>query len=173
MNTKTAAETAAVTQRTIQTWCRRGAIAATKTSGHWNIDETSLRHRITLTRPRAATGEIRTDNSGRYLALGNAANLERAFRTNLPVRITTGPCAGDTVHLGLHGTTYGDYGVTPETLGLLRTFSNGTAAYAIDIHKLDAAPRLAAIQDAAEAEADRREIEAAAADHAYLHPTYE
>ncbi|MFV8127508.1 hypothetical protein [Streptomyces syringium] len=48
MNTTTAAETAKVTVATIRTWCRLGAIAATKTAGRWVIDTTSLKHRIRL-----------------------------------------------------------------------------------------------------------------------------
>lgn len=173
MNTKTAATAAHVTPRAIQAWARYGAVAATKANGRWDIDENSLTRRIAHSRPRTATAEIRTDNAGRYLALGNGADLKRALCDKLPVHITTGPCAGDTVRLGLRGTTYGDYGVTPETVGLVRSFASSRAAYAIDTANLDAAPRLAAILDAAEAEADRREIEMAAADRAYLHPDYE
>lgn len=172
MNTQTAATRAHVTPRTIQAWCRSGAVTAAKTHGRWDIDETTLNRRIALAR-RPATCEVRTDNAGRYIALGPAAALEAAYRAEQPVRITAGPCAGDTVLLGLHALTYGDYGITPETTGLIRAFTDGTAAYAIDTRSLNDAPRLTAIQDAAEAEADRREIEAAAADHAYLYPAYE
>ncbi len=48
MDTKTAAAKANVTTATIRTWCRLGAITAAKTSGRWDIDETSLTHRIAL-----------------------------------------------------------------------------------------------------------------------------
>jgi hypothetical protein len=48
MNTKTAAAKANVTTATIRTWCRRNVIAAIKTARGWDIDETSLNHRINL-----------------------------------------------------------------------------------------------------------------------------
>lgn len=54
MNTTQAAKRADVTVATIRTWARYGAIAATKTSGRWNIDETSLTHRIALSRRTTA-----------------------------------------------------------------------------------------------------------------------
>lgn len=172
MDTKTAATTANVTISTIRTWCRIGAVGATKASGRWDIDEASLTHRIALT-AKPATGEVRTDNSGRYVVVGPYAALDRALRAGSPVHITTGPCEGDTVHLGLHGTTYSDYGISLETIGLIRHLANGTAAYAIDTRRFEHAPRLAAIRDRAEEEAARREIAAAAADRAYLYPDYE
>jgi hypothetical protein len=55
MNTKTAAAKANVTTATIRTWCRRNVIAATKTTRGWDIDETSLNHRITLGRKTPKT----------------------------------------------------------------------------------------------------------------------
>ncbi|MDJ0345230.1 hypothetical protein QMK19_03790 [Streptomyces sp. H10-C2] len=48
MNTTAAATEAHVTTATIRTWARRGVIAATKTSGRWIIDATSLAHRIAI-----------------------------------------------------------------------------------------------------------------------------
>jgi hypothetical protein len=48
MNSTTAAQTAKVTVATIRTWCRRGVIAAVKTSGRWIIEAASLAHRIAL-----------------------------------------------------------------------------------------------------------------------------
>ncbi|MDI5965744.1 hypothetical protein [Streptantibioticus silvisoli] len=49
MNTTTAAATQAnVTVATIRTWCRRGVIAATKASGRWIVDATSLARRIAI-----------------------------------------------------------------------------------------------------------------------------
>ncbi|MFC1418607.1 hypothetical protein [Streptacidiphilus cavernicola] len=48
MNTTTAAAKARVTVATIRHWCRYGAVAATKTSGRWDIDEASLAYRVTL-----------------------------------------------------------------------------------------------------------------------------
>lgn len=52
--TAQAAQQAGVTVATIRTWARIGAVAATKSSGRWNIDEASLRHRIALGRNTAA-----------------------------------------------------------------------------------------------------------------------
>jgi hypothetical protein len=54
MDTTTAAKQARVTIATIRTWCRRGAVAATKTGGRWDIDTRSLAHRIALTNPHLA-----------------------------------------------------------------------------------------------------------------------
>jgi hypothetical protein len=48
MNTSTAATQAGVTIPTIRTWCRIGAVAATKTGGRWVIDTASLTNRITI-----------------------------------------------------------------------------------------------------------------------------
>lgn len=48
--TAQAAKRAGVTTATIRTWARYGAVAATKTSGRWNIDEASLTRRIALSR---------------------------------------------------------------------------------------------------------------------------
>ena len=52
MNTTIAATQANVTVATIRTWCRRGAVAATKTAGRWIIDAASLAYRIALGRER-------------------------------------------------------------------------------------------------------------------------
>ncbi|MET9467816.1 hypothetical protein ABZY44_24035 [Streptomyces sp. NPDC006544] len=54
MNTTTAATEAHVTVATIRTWCRLGAVAATKTAGKWTIDATSLARRITIGARRLA-----------------------------------------------------------------------------------------------------------------------
>jgi hypothetical protein len=48
MNTTTAATEARVTVATIRTWCRRGAVAATKAAGKWVIDAASLARRIAI-----------------------------------------------------------------------------------------------------------------------------
>lgn len=48
MNTTTAAARAGVTVATIRTWCRIGAVAATKTAGRWTIDAASLARRIAI-----------------------------------------------------------------------------------------------------------------------------
>lgn len=54
MNTTAAATEAKVTVATIRTWCRIGAVAATKTAGKWAIDATSLARRIAIGARRAA-----------------------------------------------------------------------------------------------------------------------
>ncbi|WP_030506388.1 helix-turn-helix domain-containing protein [Microbispora rosea] len=43
-----AAQQAGVSIATIRTWCRRGAVAATKTAGRWVIEAASLARRIAL-----------------------------------------------------------------------------------------------------------------------------
>jgi hypothetical protein len=48
MNTALAAAQANVTVATVRTWCRRGAVAATKTAGRWVIDTASLAARIAI-----------------------------------------------------------------------------------------------------------------------------
>lgn len=48
MNTTAAATEARVTVATIRTWCRIGAIAATKAAGRWIIDAASLARRIAI-----------------------------------------------------------------------------------------------------------------------------
>ncbi|TVL89793.1 hypothetical protein [Streptomyces sp. SAJ15] len=54
MDTTTAATEAQVTASTIRTWCRRGAVAATKISGRWVVDAASLAHRIAIGARRIA-----------------------------------------------------------------------------------------------------------------------
>lgn len=53
MNTTAAALQANVTVATIRAWCRRGAIAASKTAGRWVIDSVSLAARIAIATMRA------------------------------------------------------------------------------------------------------------------------
>ncbi|OII60594.1 hypothetical protein BJP40_09545 [Streptomyces sp. CC53] len=48
MNTTAAATQAGVTIATIRTWCRRGAVAATKAAGRWIINAASLARRIEI-----------------------------------------------------------------------------------------------------------------------------
>jgi hypothetical protein len=48
MNTTEAAAKANVTVATIRTWCRIGAVTATKAAGRWIIDAASLAARITI-----------------------------------------------------------------------------------------------------------------------------
>lgn len=54
MDTATAAQQAKVTVATIRTWCRIGAVAATKQAGRWIIETTSLAYRISLSARRGA-----------------------------------------------------------------------------------------------------------------------
>jgi hypothetical protein len=51
--TTAAATTAGVTIPTIRTWCRTGAITATKAAGRWVIDTASLARRIAIGAARA------------------------------------------------------------------------------------------------------------------------
>lgn len=103
MNTTTAALQAHVTVATIRTWCRRGAVAATKTAGRWIIDTASLTHRITI-------GAMRTRKQATVLDL-SAATIKTRIRptgetitrvTNLPAlladKLDRIPDAGDRAH---------------------------------------------------------------------------
>ncbi|MFR9800080.1 helix-turn-helix domain-containing protein [Streptomyces sp. MS06] len=54
MNTTAAAAKAGVTVATIRTWCRIGAVAATKHAGRWIIDAESLDQRIAIGTRRPA-----------------------------------------------------------------------------------------------------------------------
>jgi hypothetical protein len=69
MNTREAANTAQVTTATIRTWARYGAITATKASGRWNIDETSLAQRIALTAKPTAPKPLTAEH---IIALGGS-----------------------------------------------------------------------------------------------------
>lgn len=55
MDTTAAATLAGVTVATIRTWCRMGAVTATKRSGRWVIDSDSLTRRITIGATRRRT----------------------------------------------------------------------------------------------------------------------
>lgn len=58
MNTTKAAAEAKVTVATIRTWCRYGAVAATKVAGRWIIDAASLAHRIAIGARRKTTKPV-------------------------------------------------------------------------------------------------------------------
>lgn len=181
MNTTTAATQAGVTIPTIRRWCRYGAITATKQAGRWNIAPDSLNHRITIgarrknmTQPKppihltSRTRRIR----GHIGAVGDGAILRAAFETGQPVTLD-GKFAGEQVYLGHSRQTYGDYGITMETIGL--DYETGPvkgypgvegAVYLIDFTRLEAAPRIAAMvaeveerETAAALEAERRAAE--------------
>jgi hypothetical protein len=69
MNTTTAAAKAHVTTATIRTWCRFGAVNATKTNGQWVIDEASLLRRINLGAPAKTTPTLSIET---MLAIGGS-----------------------------------------------------------------------------------------------------
>jgi len=185
VTTHEAAGQARVTVATIRTWCRYGAVAATKVGRRWAIDTASLARRIALgmrrtRKARMATGHLsskaRTLGADLVVA-GPAAELLAAFQAGDAVTIADGPFAGERVHLGLRRQTYGDHGITMETLGLdgPTWMREGIewAAYIVDTDRLDdGAPNLAEtyrrvvgerLHRIAEAEARQQ-----AADDAYL-----
>lgn len=68
MDTTTAAQQAGVTVRTVRTWCRIGAVTATKQAGRWNITAASLARRIEIARermPRYTVTETTRESYGR------------------------------------------------------------------------------------------------------------
>ena len=103
MNTTAAATEANVTVATIRTWCRIGAVAATKQAGRWIVDAASLARRITI-------GAMRTRKQANVLNL-SAATIKTRVRptgetitrvTNLPALLADKldhiPDAGDRAH---------------------------------------------------------------------------
>jgi hypothetical protein len=193
MNTAAAALEAQVTAATIRTWCRRGVIAATKHASRWIIDTASLAHRIAIAAMRTrkapvtkypirVTGHTRKI-PGSIGAVGPADTLKAAFEAGQPLTLS-GKFAGETVYLGHTRQTYGDYGITLETIGLDYALGETPdlpgvqgAVYLIDQTRLDAAPRLAAViqaererTDAAAFEAERR---AAEEERRYLDSDYD
>lgn len=87
MNTTTAATEAQVTVATIRTWCRIGAVAATKTAGKWVIDTVSLARRIAIGArrlARKATAFVLT--ADHCLALGGSrwqrGDMDRIYFNN-------------------------------------------------------------------------------------------
>jgi hypothetical protein len=137
MNTQTAAAKAYRSASTIRTWCRRNIIAAVKTARGWDIDKTSLDHRIALSaKPAPVTLTERA--GGRHLGVHGPANLlAAAFNTQQQVTITAGPFTGEKVHLGYTPYFGGD------TTGLDYTNTDGTAIYYINVDTLhEGAPTL-------------------------------
>jgi len=185
MNTTAAAAKAGVTVATIRTWCRYGAVTATKRAGRWVIDASSLTRRIHLGAQRRTRKATRMDMPivltsrttrvpGHIGAVGPAEVLKAAFENREPVTLS-GKFAGEVVYLGHRRQTYGDYGITLKTIGEDRTWQhNGRtlAVYLVDLDRLDQAPRLAQIVAEAEArayaEAAEAEARAAAEEAAYL-----
>jgi hypothetical protein len=80
MNTTAAAAEAHVTVATIRTWCRIGAVAATKAAGRWIIDATSLAHRIEIGARRMSNPTEGIDET--TLRHIRRARLGRAQRTS-------------------------------------------------------------------------------------------
>lgn len=92
--TAQAATTAGVTIATIRTWCRRGAVAATKHAGRWLIDTASLARRTTYNDGLSVEtiGEDRTwEHQGMQVAayLLDLARLDGAPRLAALVREVT------------------------------------------------------------------------------------
>lgn len=180
MNTTTAAAEARVTAATIRTWCRRGVVTATKRAGRWIVDATSLAHRIAIGAMHArkkAKAVFHLDRStswrtpGAFTATGPADELRAAFESGEAITLA-GDFEGDRVHLGITGETYGDYGRTLETIGE-QARDGETATYVIDSSRLGDAPRLAALIEREQAEADAADARLAAHDDDYLNNYYE
>jgi hypothetical protein len=188
MNTTAAAAQAGVTIPTIRHWCRAGVITAVKRAGRWVIDTASLAHRIAIgarrTRkaampdiPITLTSRTRR-HRGHIGAVGPADTLRSAFETGQPITLS-GKFAGEQVYLGHTRQTYGDYGITLETLGLDQELGENPrhpgvagAVYLVDLTRLDAAPRLAQLvreaEDKTSAAAMEAERRAAAEEDRYL-----
>lgn len=92
MNTSTAAIQAGVTTDTIRTWCRIGAVAATKTAGRWIIDTASLARRIAIGAMRARKVVIVTEPTRltRDERTARAAEIRTRVRAALPLPALTG-----------------------------------------------------------------------------------
>ncbi|MFE9250747.1 hypothetical protein [Streptomyces sp. NPDC007088] len=181
ITTAQAASRAHVTVATIRVWARNGVIAATKAAGRWSIDTASLARRITIGAMRARkatrimaepTGTIVSLPRGRYGVRGNAEALAAAYRDRAPVTPTNPPYAQDKVFLGLARQTYGDYGITPETLGLYDTTDDGDAVYYLDTNDLSQCPAFATAYWEAIAQTDQAAAAAQARDDDYLNPRY-
>lgn len=193
VTTAEAAAQAHVTTSTIRLWARRGVIAATKTAGRWLIDAASLAHRIAIaalkTRKATVTEQpihltSRTKKiRGAIGAVGPADTLKAAFKTGQPLTLS-GKFAGETVYLGHTRQTYGDFGITLETVGLDRELGEApgfpgvqAAVYLIDQDRLDGAPRLAALireeEGRAAAAAWEAERRAAADERRHLDSDYD
>ncbi|WP_431979993.1 hypothetical protein [Streptomyces qinglanensis] len=180
MNTTAAALQANVTVATIRTWCRYGAITAVKQAGRWIIDTASLATRIAIgaRRTRKAktmttTGTLVQIAGGEYGIRGDAAALAAAYEAGTPVAPTNGPYAQDRIYLGNTRTTYGDYGITPETRGLAYTRDDGQAVYHIDLSRLaEHAPAFAAALQQIDDEIDAADARMRARDDEYLNPRY-
>lgn len=167
MDTRTAAKAANVTAATIRTWCRRGAVAAAKVGRRWDVEEASLTHRIALS-AKASPLAVTDDTWGHALGVSGPADLlARAFDAKQQIAITTGPYAGEKVHLG--HTAY--LGATRD--GLDHANSDGTAVYLIDTDMLyDGAPTLLDAYEEVLAGGALALAEANRDEDAYLNPRY-
>lgn len=161
MNTTAAAAEAQVTTATVRVWCRRGVVAAVKTAGRWIIDAASLTARIRIGQRKARMTDqptfLLTSKTTRvrgHLGAGGPSNtLRAAYEAGQPITLG-GSYAGERVYLGHTRQTYGDHGVTLETVGLDRELTvrgEAHAIYLIDLTRLDNAPKLAALVRAEDA----------------------
>lgn len=194
MNTTAAATQANVTVATIRGWARAGVVAATKQAGRWVIDAASLAHRIAIGQRRARKAQVMSQlpihltsktrqTYGHVGAVGPADVLKAAFESRTPVTLS-GKFAGERVYLGHTRQTYGDYGITLETIGLDYELGDSPqfpgvrgAVYLVDLTRLDDAPRLAALVAKTEAETTAAAVEAerraAEEEHRYLNQNYQ
>lgn len=72
MNTTAAAETANVTIPTIRRWCRTAQITATKISGRWTIDETSLEQKMAARTAKTKAPQPRELTVENLIAIGGS-----------------------------------------------------------------------------------------------------
>ncbi|MFI9463741.1 hypothetical protein [Streptomyces xiamenensis] len=131
---------------------------------------------ITLT---SHTRQVR----GHVGVVGAAAVLKSAYEAGQQVTLT-GKYEGERVYLGHSRQTYGDYGITMETIGLDRELPDGhrdypgvpCAVYLLDTERLEGAPRLREYIYQAEAESRIQAMEAEARaqrdEDEYLNPRY-
>lgn len=101
MDTTTAAHTAGVTRDTIRTWCRTGAVAATKTAGRWVINPASLARRISLnirrTKKETTVPEqiTRADYETECATLATRAYRDQHLHGNLDAGVYDGDLSED------------------------------------------------------------------------------
>jgi hypothetical protein len=100
MNTTAAATQAGVTIPTIRTWCRIGAVAATKKAGRWIIDAASLAARIAIgamKRPARQETNPVLDLNATYTAALIPGEAPTAITPTIKRRST--PHAGNTISI--------------------------------------------------------------------------
>jgi hypothetical protein len=96
MTTNAAAAHAGVAISTIRTWCRKGAVAASKLTGRWIIEAASLAHRINLgEKPATPKPAPLTEVKGEVPAVADIEDAARAYEqartdTNAAARVKRG-----------------------------------------------------------------------------------